>query len=528
MDEDSPEGDHERVRFILSALVVLVGIQVSAQVLDKEAYRSRGYEAMVNGELQEAIDNYSAILAIDSSDYDARLALGRLHFRNGNCDSSMYYYRMIYRNDRTDVEALNGFVRCFIRHGKMDSAIHYAERAVNLMPNHVPEYLQLAKALSYDGQLDRAIEVYRRANKVDNTWSQVWAGLGRMHYWKAQPATAIQFYEKALDLDPKNTSIREEYENIKNALAYNTDATFQYIQETEPSYQIDAIVQQYSAQKRVTDHIHISANILFDYSSRDYTIGSDTTRWYDNSWIKTSWITDNNRVILNAGASRSDSRITSYGLSWQYHTNIKSVKVRNILSGGYSYFYYWNEVGRNNFSDNLSLEYSDLSLSVGVNTGTVDEKQVRVYSSDPFQTATNPYFNYSVSLTWQMIDNPQIKLGANHSYYDYKYNSPAYYTPTERLLTGPSVTMYYDYKKLYTYGRYAINFGSEKYYYVSSATPGQGGQVINSGNIDTDNWSASLEIGYSGEAFSLAAGASRFYNPYYENLSAFITLSAKF
>ncbi|MDZ7776503.1 MAG: tetratricopeptide repeat protein [Bacteroidales bacterium] len=167
------------MRYLFIFIVVMSANALNGQEVSTDSLRKRGYEAMTEGKIKEAIRQYSAILAVDSADYDARLALGKLHYRNNTCDSSVYYYQTIYNNDTTDAEAMMGFSRCFIRQGKLDTAIYFGRKTVKQLPEHIPAYLLLAKALSYDGRMDEAIDVYLRANKHDSTWSEVWAGLGR-------------------------------------------------------------------------------------------------------------------------------------------------------------------------------------------------------------------------------------------------------------------------------------------------------------------------------------------------------------
>ncbi|MCF8308496.1 MAG: tetratricopeptide repeat protein, partial [Bacteroidales bacterium] len=484
-----------------------------------------GFEAMQAGKLQMAINNYSNVLEIDSNDYDARLALGRLHYRNGSCDSAKYYYGLIYKNDSTDVEALNGFVKCFIRQGNMEKAIRYAQKAVKLMPEHVPEYLLLAKAYGYKGQMDKAIETYKKANKIDATYSQVWAGLGKMYYWKSKPATAERYYKKALDLDPNNKSIQKQFEEVKDVLKYRLKGRYQYVQEVEETYRIDALVQRYSVRKRLGDHFQLSLNFLLDYSNRDFENDvADTTRWFDNTWLKATWISEHHNASIYVGASSSDERLTTYGMSWKYNTQVGDLTIENTLDGGYNYFYYWNQVGRKSLSNDLKIKYENIALNISAETGTVDEKPVHKYPSEALKQDNNPYISYSARLSWQLLDAPKVKLGVSHSYYDYKYISADYYTPNDRRLTGPYASFYKAVDEFYFYGTYTYNVGSEKYYYLDN---GSGSEEL-SGSIEADNWSASAEMGYNWNDFALSAGASRFYNPYYQNFTAFISLTRAF
>lgn len=514
--------------YCLYIFIIFASLITKAQENPKEKYRQMGYEAKESGYSQKAIGHYLSVFELDSTDYDARLALGRLYQKQENCDSSLYFFRLIYHNDSTDVEAMNGVVKCFINQGEMDSAIFYAQKVIQMMPEHVPAYLQLAKALSYAGSLDKAISTYQQANAIDSTWSQVWAGIGKMYYWKSQPVKAKKYYMKALVLDPQNDEIKEEYKNIQNELKYLANSKFQYLQEKEESYQIDAFIQQYTVKKRLTDHFQLTLNFLLDYSFREYVNSGDTTRWYDNTWLKASWITESHRYSLYAGFSNSDERMSTYGISWYFKTTIGKIQLKNTMDAGYNYFYYWNEIGRHALSNKLNLEYNKFSMDLDMSGGAVDENQVRKYYSDPLKTDINPFLYYNFTFAWQIFDKPKVKLAFNHSYYDYKYISREYYTPNDRFLTGLSASVFHKFNGFYVYAMYAQNFGTEKYYYLETPNQANGKEVEKSGSIDANNWSAALETGYEWNKWSVSAGASRFYNPYYQNFVGFLNVSAMF
>jgi len=274
-----------------------------------------------------------------------------------------------------DKEKLHEAGHRALEEGNIAEAINHGEKAVKLMPDHVPSYLLLAKALSFDGQLDEAIAVYQQANQADSTWAEVWAGLGRMYYWKSKPYTAKGYYEKAVSLYPESAGIQTEFAEVRNALQFNTQARYQYVREQEEHYQIDALNQRYSANKRLSDRFQVSLHFLLDHSTRAYTETDrpDTTRWYDNTHLNWSYVSESHVLSLYGGGSVSDNHITSYGLSWRFKTRLGDVGIENILNGGYSYFYYWNQVGRTAISDQLTLTYANTSLNLEYNSGTIDE-----------------------------------------------------------------------------------------------------------------------------------------------------------
>ena len=99
---------------IIIIITILFVVSFYGQNNDTEYWRNLGYQAKVDGDYKDAIDNYLKVLIIDSTDYDARLALARLYTIVEKYKTSIQFYNKILQNDSTDVEALNGLGNCYI------------------------------------------------------------------------------------------------------------------------------------------------------------------------------------------------------------------------------------------------------------------------------------------------------------------------------------------------------------------------------------------------------------------------------
>jgi len=300
---------------ILSVLFFFT-IGLFAQNNNTEYWRDLGYKAKLKGDIESSIKNYKKILEIDNEDYDAKLALANLYYSQKDFEESLNYYKLIYKIDNKDVETLNGFGRCYYKLGELDKSTYYFQKAIKYLPSYIQQYFDLAHIFIDKGELDSARIVYSDILKRDKTYAEAWAGIGKMYYWQNSPKAALKYYEEAIKLDPENKVIQKNFLQIKNELAYIPSVSLSYVNESEDSYNINAYVQKYGLKKRINDHFSFSFNFLLDKSDRDYLDDSaDTNRWFDNSWIKASWITKNNTLSAFLGASKSDSQFTSYGLN---------------------------------------------------------------------------------------------------------------------------------------------------------------------------------------------------------------------
>lgn len=511
------------VEYIMILLLLGLGPLSFSQNNDIEHLRQLGYEAKVEREYTKAIAFYSLVLKEQEDDYDAKLAIARLYHSIEDYPTSISYYTSILLNDPTDVEALIGLGDNYLLIDSLDQSIDYYIKGISLLPDYIPLYLKLAKAYGWQGSLDMAIKTYKKILAIDDTYAEAWQGIGMMYYWKQKPKTALNYYKKAVDLDPTEQGIIKEYEQIKRQLKLNASGKFKLLNETEESYKINAIVQQYGFQKRLNDQFNISLNVLLDYSHRDFTntdVG-DTIRWYDNTWVKAGWITEHHKLFAYGGYTISDKKFSAYGLNWKWNFLLGSFKFTNSLVAGYDYFYYWNKVGQYMVSDNLDISLNDFGLKLGYRYGLIDEAYVTDVKNDEYFESTNPYTNFNVSFTYRVLSKPKITIAANYSYLNYSYKSPLYYSPYGRKLYGPSANFYYPVGDFYFYGDIGYNFGSEFYYDIKN-------YVVKKIELNANNWSANVEFGYDYKSFSVSLSASRFYNDYYSNYFAALNLKYLF
>lgn len=514
-------------------LLFFLSVELFAQDKSIEYWRELGFEAKQAGNIESSLKNYNKILEIDSEDYDAKLAIANLHYSSQDYEKSLEYYKLIYQIDEKDVEALNGFGRCYYKLGELDQSIFYFRKAIEYLPTYVQQYFDLAQMYIEKGELDSARNVYSEILELDNTYAEAWAGIGKMHYWQNSPKTALKYYEEALKLDPENRVHQKEYQQVTGELAYRPTATFSYMNETEDTYEINAFVQKYGVSKRIDDHFSFSVNFLLDKSNRAYLDHSaDTVRWFDNTWIKASWITSNNTVSIYTGASVSDSRITSYGLNWISSFRISELRFKNNLSLGYDYFYYWNKVGKDFISNSLNARYKKFILNVSGMYGVIRENIIADYYADKFEMDENPHRGYGVSLGYQLFKIPRVIVSLGHSYLDFDYRAPLYYTPYDRTLNGVSLSAYYSLNDFYVYSDLEYNLGREAYYEEVESGQGQGAQqgtTFNKVYLENINtWSASFELGYSIKKIILSVGGAHFENPFYQSTNIFLSVKGRF
>lgn len=376
---------------------------------------------------------------------------------------------------------------------------------------NVEALFSLAEAYGNEGKMREAIAVYQQIHDLDETYSEAWAGMGKMYYWLEQPVTAARCYRRALELDPGNEEILEGYQNVRQESAWGLTLRTSPFQEKEEDYTINAITTRLKIEKRITDRFRLEANFLLDYSNRDFTDEQeDTTRWYNSSWLKAEYIGRHHTIGAYGGYSNTDNKASSYGAYWRLVYKPGKFILKNALQAGYDYYYYWNKVGATSATDEVSAAYDFIELGGSYSFGVVDA----VYTYDPSTTdtgeiRTNPYQAYGITLSFRILKRPDLRAGLVHSYLDYTYKSPLYYSPDKRRLTGAFASLFWKVSRFYVYGNLSYKIGSE----------------INYGDkMNVNNWTTRLEIGYDHDPISVSLGESSFYNPYYQNITVFAAI----
>jgi hypothetical protein len=170
----------------------------------------------------------------------------------------------------------------------------------------------------------------------------------------------------------------------------------------------------------------------------------------------------------------------------------------NEIEGGYDYFYFWNLVGQDYFSESINLAYTALNVAVSYFYGNVRDNYIEGYDVK----GRNPNNMFNFGLSYDLFQNPKVNVGMYYQYRDYEHYSPLYYSPQDRKMAGFGGYFFDTFGKFYTY------FGAG----------------IKEDNNSTLIWNLDAEIGYEDNGLSVSAGFGRYYDPYYRNTNLFLNI----
>lgn len=483
---------------------ILLENELQTQPDNIELRRLLGYSQKEMGKITAAISSYEKILELKPDDYDARLALARLYFQNNQIELSEKYFEMISDNDSTDVEAYLGLAEIEKKREHFERAIYFYKSALKYLPQYFPALFDLAQVYIYSDQLDSAIATYKKILSFDDTWAEAWAEIGKILWWKDRPFEALGYYKKALVLDPTNKEIIAGIEQVKNDLKWRISAKSFYIREKEEDYEIKSKNQKFAVAKRISDKLDFSLNGFVQFGEKTETATNNIIKkMYDSNSLNIRFkIFRNNELHLNFGGSFSDSTVSVINGNWKCSVKWKQFLFENNFGVGNEYFHHWEKVRRNYLENKLSIKWKKFVLNNFYQTGKVEKNWIwnKTVKNE------NPFVTYDFNLNYRVFSLPKIKIGINHTFIDYQYDSTLYYTPSNRHINGFETSLYYPFKPFYLY----------------SAVYGE---------IDNNNdagWRLDLEAGYEFSRFSLALSFSDFKNPYYESNSLSLIFGGNF
>ena len=500
-----------RIIFVI-AILISINSSLFSQSIDSsevESWKIKGSQFKKAGQTDSAIVYFERVLEKNSYDYEATLNAAQLYLDAGEFKKSIEFFNKIIEVNKNEPFAHFGLGLNYIALEKYSLAKYHLKRTTQLLPEFIPGYSRLASVYVYTDELNSAILIYKKILLLDNTNADAYAWLGKLYWWQGKPFTAKDYYEKAIRYNKDDKLLRTEYAEIKKEIRFNTLVTLRYLNETELGFTTDSYIQKYFFSKQLSDWLILKLSTQIDYAKRsDEDKGNGKgkdgiSRWFDNTGLQSEFIINPlNRIHLYLSGSINDTTLTAYGTTIQSGISFGSFKIRNYLTLGYDYFYYWNQVDQNFVQNSLLLNYDWISLSLYYKYGVVNENYVDGYD----RKDVNPSNITNTELIFQVLSSPVIKVGLNYKTVDYKYYSPLYYSPQGRNLKGISASYFDSFGDFYLYLGGAYRFD----------------------NNSVESWNYDLEAGYEFDALTLSVGVSKFFDPYYRSLNAFINLGTSF
>ncbi|HEY9843029.1 MAG TPA: tetratricopeptide repeat protein, partial [Candidatus Obscuribacterales bacterium] len=192
----------------------------------REARRNLAALYQARGENQLALAQYQALVAIDPQDASACNNLGNLLLERGEPESAAAYYLQALQAQPEHLNARNNLGKIRLLQGRLPEALAAFEQVLKLRPDHLQALFQAGISLQSMNRYPEALVYYVRAEQLEPGNAKIQLNLAVSLFTLGRDAEALHHCRAALRLEPDNPDIhsnlgliQERQGRISEALA---------------------------------------------------------------------------------------------------------------------------------------------------------------------------------------------------------------------------------------------------------------------------------------------------------------------
>ncbi|MFZ2197200.1 MAG: tetratricopeptide repeat protein, partial [Thermodesulfovibrionales bacterium] len=186
-----------------------------------EAHRNLGLAYKKKGMKKEAIEEYQKAVAIAPADFEARRGLVLAYEEAGLLDEEIKQYRILLDYTPKSAETHGRLGKALAKKGMREEAISHLKQAVALNPDYIDAHYSLGSLYADSGKTEEALENFKAAVRLapdDAFYRNI---LGIAYGQKGLFDKAVEQFEAAVRLAPSESSYRA---NLERALKLKKSA----------------------------------------------------------------------------------------------------------------------------------------------------------------------------------------------------------------------------------------------------------------------------------------------------------------
>ncbi|HNT66355.1 MAG TPA: tetratricopeptide repeat protein [bacterium] len=124
----------------------------------------------------------------------------------GNAENAIEQYLIAIEHDSLFCDAMDNLGRLYRYLGEYDKAIYWYKKSITILPSNFVAHLNLGVAYQNSGKIDEAITQFEKLIELDSNNAEGYYGLGNLHIKTNSPARAIPFLDKAIAIYENSSS----------------------------------------------------------------------------------------------------------------------------------------------------------------------------------------------------------------------------------------------------------------------------------------------------------------------------------
>ena len=189
------------------------------------AYKEKGEKSLADANFQKSIDTYKNLMEEDSKNIDLNYSIAVVYDSKGDYDLAEKHLQrfIVLKPDQPDAYNYLGYM--LVEQNKdLEKAVTLIEKAIAMEPNNGVFRDSLGWAYFKLGKLDEAVAELEKSVELTPYDGDIHEHLGEAYFKKGGEFTqkAIQEWEKAIELKPKKTTLRQKLSDLQAKLISNT------------------------------------------------------------------------------------------------------------------------------------------------------------------------------------------------------------------------------------------------------------------------------------------------------------------
>ncbi len=168
------------------------------------------------GDNLEAIKELEKALLLMEKPLPALIKLGEIHYLLKEYTTSVQYYSRAKEIDSNDINLIYNLGKAYYRNRQYEKALEVFTTNIKTRNDHQWGYIWLGRANSRLKEYDEAEKNYKSAQSLNRDFIQSYISLGDLAVLLGKDSSAIEYYEKAITIDPLHESVRNKLTRLRN------------------------------------------------------------------------------------------------------------------------------------------------------------------------------------------------------------------------------------------------------------------------------------------------------------------------
>jgi tetratricopeptide (TPR) repeat protein len=178
------------------------------------SYNNRGNAFLNQGNLDEAISDYSRTLEINPNSALAYNGRGDVYLNQGNLDQAISDYSQAIEIDPKFTEAYYNRGTAYMKQGNLEQAVEDFNKALEVNPNYAKAYYNRGTLYLRQGNLNQAMSDYNRAIEIDPAYAQAYNNRGTIYLNQGNIERAMSDFNNAVKANPNYAEVYNNRGNI--------------------------------------------------------------------------------------------------------------------------------------------------------------------------------------------------------------------------------------------------------------------------------------------------------------------------